>query len=342
MMVFFHNNRCVKCDGVLGFLPDVLDLSTLEPLANDKWQAKSELADGRTYRQCANGKQFKACNWMVPDSDPNPFCAACRLNEIIPDLKTAQNLLRWTKLELAKRQCLYTLLSLHLPVDGGQGKPLKFRFLQEYENAAVTTGHEEGLITVNIAEADDDERERRRLALHEPYRTLVGHLRHEVGHFYWDRLIANSPHLPKFRKLFGDETKDYNSGLQAYYKQGAPADWPERTVTAYASSHPWEDWAESWAHYLHILDALETAASYGLQINPGKLTDKDSQTTVPVRFGRETDIDSLLADWVPLSCALNSINRGMGLADLYPFVIAPKVIEKLRFIHQVVNSASPS
>jgi hypothetical protein len=341
MMIFFKNDRCVKCGSALGFLPDVLELSTLEPLANDLWRAGAPPAGGRAYRHCANGTQFQTCNWMVPENDPNPFCTACRLNEIIPDLSIARNRLRWFKLELAKRQCIYSLLRLRLPMDGGQGQALKFRFLQDYENAPVMTGQDDGVITINIAEADDDEREHRRLTFHEPYRTLVGHFRHELGHFYWDRLIANSPHLPGYRELFGDETMDYDQTLQAYYRQGPPADWTERTVTAYASSHPWEDWAESWAHYLHILDALETAASFGLQINPGKLTNQDSQTTVPVRFGRQMEIDRLLADWVPLSCALNSINRSMGLADLYPFVIPPRVAEKLRFIHAVVNSFSP-
>ena len=142
--------------------------------------------------------------------------------------------------------------------------------MEDAQNKPVKTGHENGVITVNIAEADEDEREHRRLAMHEPYRTLVGHLRHESGHFYWDRLIANSPNLIQFRELFGDETLDYEVALEAHYKQGPPAEWSERNVTAYASSHPWEDWAETWAHYLHIMDTLETAASFGVGIDPDK------------------------------------------------------------------------
>src|ERR1700733_11416100 len=260
MMVFFKNDLCIKCGHPLGFLPDVLDLSTLET-ADNQCRACSPLATGRVYRNCANGQQYQICNWMVPENDSNPLCAACRLNEVIPNLVESKNLERWSKLELAKRSCIYTFLKLGLPIEntaGGNQPSLSFRFLQDKENSPVKTGHQDGIITINIAEADDDEREHRRLTLHEPYRTVIGHLRHESGHFCWDRLIADSSNLQCFRKLFGDETVDYDAMLQAYYKQGPPADWHDRTVTAYASSHPWEDWAETWAHYLHIIDTLGT------------------------------------------------------------------------------------
>ena len=132
----------------------------------------------------------------------------------------------------------------------------------------MLTGHADGVITVNIAEADDAERERRRTAMHEPYRTLLGHMRHESGHYYWDRLIAGTPELDEFRSLFGDERADYAASLSTYYERGAPADWQERFVSAYASAHPWEDWAETWAHYLHMVDTLETAAACGLSLTP--------------------------------------------------------------------------
>jgi hypothetical protein len=342
MLVFFQNDRCVKCGHPLGFLPDVLDLSTLETTVDNSWQASSPPAAGCFYRNCANGQQFQVCNWMVPENDPNPLCVACRLNEVIPDLTEIKNHERWGKLELAKRRCIYTFLKLGLPIESAPGSnqpSLKFSFLQDKENAPVKTGHENGMITVNVAEADDDEREHRRLQLHEPYRTLVGHLRHESGHFYWDRLISNSPNLRRFRELFGDETMDYNAALQAYYKQGPPADWQGRTVTAYASSHPWEDWAETWAHYLHIMDTLETAAGFGMSVDPANKANNGSSKNSPIKFDERMDFDTLLTDWIPLTCALNSINRGMGLSDLYPFVIPPAVIEKLRFIHQVAHSA---
>jgi len=343
-MVFFENHQCLTCNHPLGFLPDVLELSAFEPAADDQWHACSPGAEGRVYRHCANGQNHQMCNWMVAEDDQNPLCIACRLNEVIPNLAEAKNLARWTKLELAKRRCLYTFLKLGLPVEsapGGNQKPLRFRFLQDNQNEPVQTGHEDGVITVNIAEADEDEREHRRLTLHEPYRTLVGHLRHESGHFYWDRLIASSPNLARFRELFGDETMNYDAALQTYYQQGPPADWPSRNVSAYASSHPWEDWAETWAHYLHVMDTLETAASFGVSVDADNAANTGAKKLSPLRFDEKMDFDTMLAEWIPLTCALNSINRGMGLADLYPFVIPPAVIEKLRFIHGVIHGSSP-
>jgi hypothetical protein len=343
MMIFFQNDHCVKCNHPLGFLPDVLDLSALEPTSDNQQRALSASANGRVYRHCANGQQHQICNWMVPVEDPSPFCLACRLNEVIPDLGDGENRERWKKLELAKRRCIYTFLKLGLPIQsvaGGHEPSLSFRFLQDKPNDPVKTGHENGLITVNIAEADEDEREHRRLNLHEPYRTLVGHLRHESGHFYWDRLIANSPNLPRFRELFGDETMDYAKALEAHYKQGAPADWQNRTVSAYASSHPWEDWAETWAHYLHIMDTLETAASFGVSVNPDNAANRASQPGSSFQFHEQMGFDDMMVGWIPLTCALNSINRGMGLSDLYPFVIPPAVVEKLRFIHQMIHAVA--
>jgi len=279
---------------------------------------------------------------MVSGDDPNPFCVSCRLNEVIPDLTDARNPVRWEKLESAKRRCIYTFLRLGLPIESAADsnqKPLRFRFLQDRENSPVKTGHKDGVITVNITEADADEREHRRLTFHEPYRTLVGHFRHESGHFYWDRLIVNTPNLKHFRELFGDETVDYDAALQNYYQQGPSKGWHDRTVTAYASSHLWEDWAETWAHYLHIMDTLETAASFGISVHPSETTTNGSTKMSRVTFDEQMDFDTLLKEWIPLTCALNSINRGMGLSDLYPFVIPPAVIEKLQFIHAVIHES---
>lgn len=341
MMVFFKNDRCLKCGHALGFLPGILDLCVLETAQNNLFQAKRPPESGKLYRRCRNGEEHQVCNWMVPQDDPNPFCVACRLNEVIPDLKSPKNLERWSKLELAKRRCVYTLLRLGLPLEASTGSnefPLRFRFLEDTPVAPVLTGHQNGAITVNVAEADDDEREHRRLVLHEPYRTLVGHLRHETGHFYWDRLIANSPHLAKFRELFGDETTDYDAALRKNYAAGPPTDWQEHSVTAYGSSHPWEDWAETWAHYLHIIDTMETAANFGLSVNVDNADSISAHDRLTVSYSNQMEFESLIATWIPLTCALNSINRGMGLSDLYPFVISPDVIEKLRFIHEVIHS----
>ena len=342
MMVFFENSRCVKCDSHLGFLPDVMQLSTLEPEANDEWRPSSTKTEDTRYRNCANGRQHKVCNWMVPATDPNPFCTSCRLNEIIPDLSDRSNFERWERLERAKRRCIYTFLKLGLPLDGtpdGNVPPLSFRFLQDQPNLPVQTGHEKSVITINIAEADADEREHRRITFHEPYRTLLGHFRHESGHFFWDRLIANSPFLDEYRKLFGDERADYDEALKIYYQQGPAKDWSEKNVTAYASSHPWEDWAETWAHYLHIMDTLETAASFGLNVRPEGTTANAALEISRIKFTDHMNFDDLITEWTPLTCALNSVNRGMGLSDLYPFVISPPVVEKLRFIHKVTHKS---
>ena len=343
-LVFFQNDVCVKCSLPLGFLPDLLELSSLKPLPENRFQALTPRAGERAYRHCANGPQFRVCNWMVAEEDSNAFCVACRLNEVIPALTDLKNRERWRKLELAKRRCLYTFLKLGLPLesnDASNQPPMRFRFLQDLSHSQVKTGHQNGVITLNIAEADEDERERRRLMLQETYRTLVGHIRHESGHFYWDRLISYSPHLPRFRELFGDESINYDLALQTYYQQGPPPGWQNRTVTAYASSHPWEDWAESWAHYLHIVDVVETAANFGVSVNPDNAPSQSAQTAVPVLFSEPMEFEQLMASLGPLTCALNSINRGMGLPDVYPFIIPPAVTEKLRFIHEVIHAGPP-
>ncbi len=254
--VYFENVRCIGCDHALGFLPDGLEVCAFEPQEGDRWRALNSTAENRIFRQCANGRQHQVCNWMVPEAESDPLCAACRLNNLVPDLGVPGNQERWYKLELAKRRTIYTILQLNLPLAAGtkEQPALGFSFLADSPDLApVTTGHNQGLITINIAEADDDKRERRRINLHEPYRTLLGHMRHEVGHYYWDRLIAHSDWLSGFREVFGNEATDYAGALNDYYKNGPPADWQERGVSAYASSHPWEDWAETWAHYFHVV-----------------------------------------------------------------------------------------
>ena len=59
---------------------------------------------------------------------------------------------------------------------------------------------------------------------------------------------------------------DYAAALSSHYQIGAPAGWEEDFITAYAASHPWEDWAETWAHYLQILDGLETCEGLGIEV----------------------------------------------------------------------------
>jgi hypothetical protein len=342
-LVFFENVTFVHCGHSLGFLPDVLDLSAVEHAEAELKRALTSAAQGRLYRVCANGQQHAVCNWLVPVEDSDPFCAACRLNEVIPDLGVKGNLARWHRLELAKRRLVYTLLKLRLPIDGvpGENRPaLRFRFLGETPGQpAPLTGHEDGLITLNITEADDDVREQRRVSLLEPFRTLLGHFRHEVAHYYWDRLIGDSPWLEQFRQIFGDERQNYAEALQRHYREGPPVDWAERSVSAYGSVHPWEDWAETMAHYFHIIDSLETAAGFGIALRPkhpsAKMMSADARKVADEHAGFERLLDT----WFPLTYALNSLNRGMGLPDLYPFVLSRTAVSKLRFVHEVVERA---
>jgi hypothetical protein len=244
----------------------------------------------------------------------------------------------WFKLETAKRRLVYTLQQLRLPLrskkaDAEHG--LAFEFRAEASGQPVLTGHANGLITINIAEADDAIRERHRANLHEAYRTLLGHFRHESGHYYWDRLVFNSEHLDAFRALFGDERQDYPAALQRHYAQGAPANWQSNFISAYATSHPWEDWAESWAHYLHMIDVTETAVSCGLTLRPrhpnDPLLEPDAKLLGRRRF--EAVIDA----WFGVTYVLNNLNRSLGQQDAYPFVLSDPIIEKLRFVHQAIE-----
>jgi hypothetical protein len=344
-VVFFENVRCINCSHTLGFLPDAGTMSALVPAEAGLYAALSAAASGRRYRLCANSTFAEVCNWLVPADDPQIYCRACRLNRTIPNLSEPGNRERWQRLEAAKRRLVYTLLALELPVvdrsiDAERG--LAFEFLADapspgaHEDGRVMTGHDDGLITLNIAEADDIVREQTRQKMGESYRTLLGHFRHEVGHYYWDRLIEDGGLLEEFRGLFGDEQVDYDAALERHYENGPPAHWPERFISAYASSHPWEDWAETWAHYLHIVDTLETAASFHLTLTP----ESGELEGIEPPSGQRTAFDDMLAKWVPFTYTLNNLNRSMGLPDLYPFVLSAPVIEKLRFVDSVISRSA--
>ena len=242
------------------YLPDQRRMEAFEPEAQ---------VAGDTV--CAATTWRAGLQRAVAAADPDPLCESCRLTRVIPDLSMAGNRETWYRLEKAKRRLLYTLQGLRLPIvpKVARGDPgLAFEFLHDQlvggDAGRVMTGHDNGLITVNAAEADDVQRERQRVQQNEPYRTLIGHFRHESGHYYWDRLISGGNDLDRFRELFGDERADYGAALQKHYQDGPPPDWQHAHVSAYASSHPWEDWAETWAHLLHMVDALETAGAAGL------------------------------------------------------------------------------
>ena len=330
--LYFENTRCESCGRQLGYLPSHETVTALQA-NNGSLQALAEPKG--SYRYCAN-VEHNVCNWLLPFDHPEQFCAACRHNRTIPDLNQRNNQVHWRMMEAAKHRLFYTLLKLKLPLATRAEDPngLAFDFIADTA-APVLTGHENGLITINLAEADDAERERRRHQMGEPYRTLLGHFRHEIAHYYWIRLVANSPSLDQFREVFGDERRDYGGALQDYYAKGAPADWPERFVSAYAVSHPWEDFAETWAHYFHIVDTLETANAFGLIVKP-KLP--QSLTAKSYFDPHDSDLDRLIGSWLPLTFAVNLINRSMGLHDLYPFVLSPPAIAKLAFVHECVRA----
>ena len=206
----------------------------------------------------------------------------------------------------------------------------------------IMTGHDNGVITVALKEADESERERLRTEVGETYRTLIGHFRHEVGHYYWDLLVRDTSRFTAFRALFGDERADYNEALSSYYKFGPSLDWQKHYVSAYSSMHPWEDFAETWAHYIHIVDTLEIAYSFGISIASRTQTAEVIATAVDSDPYRANTVDSLISAWVPLSLAVNNINRAMGQPDLYPFVLSRPALEKLTFVHELVRANARS
>jgi hypothetical protein len=344
-MIFFENVRCTRCNSTLAFLPDQGSLSAME-LGDGCLTAGLSSAKGRKYRLCQNSIDHGVCNWAVPVEDASPYCRGCRLNDVIPDLSHPGALIAWGRIEHAKKRLLYTLFELGLPVESQQERKggLVFSFKESDASAPspVLTGHDDGHITLNIAEADNPGREKLREQLGEMYRTLLGHFRHEIGHYYWDVLVRDTDWLGPFRDLFGDPGKDYAAELQRHYKEGPPQNWQTSFVSTYATMHPWEDWAETWAHYLHIVDTLATARSYGMALRPtpiGASQPPRGLTLSAMRVDFE-DFDGLITAWLPLTFALNSLNRAMGLPDLYPFVLSEGAIKKLRFVHDVIEQVS--
>ena len=339
--LYFEAFHCQSCERRLGFLPSSKHVVALDR-HDENWVPFG--APGRSLRFCANS-EYDVCNWLIPADSSDRYCVACSHNRVIPTLSHTTNVERWKRLEQAKHRLFYTLLKLDLPLsrrpEDSQG--LHFDFLSDpnegtLDPPTVLTGHDNGLITINIAEADDVERERRRWAMREPYRTLLGHFRHEVGHYYWTMLVErDGSSLERFRTVFGDERKDYGEALRVYYAEGAPATWQDQYISAYASAHPWEDWAETWAHYLHIVDTLDTAYGFGLKTEPLLARGAEFASAVDFDPHLVAELEPIITAWLPLTFALNSLNRSMGQPDLYPFVLAPAVIGKLAFVHARVH-----
>jgi hypothetical protein len=336
--LFYDNSLCIACERTAGFCPACSNLVTLVSNASGQLQCGNPDC-GASLVKCFNYSEYEVCNrCVVASSSPKKpgFCDCCRFNQTIPDLAIPGNMQKWYRLEAAKRRLFYDLSQLGLPYGtaaDGIEPALAFDFKADalprngmWRTVASTeqvyTGHEAGLITINIREADDVEREKLRVDMGESKRTLIGHFRHEIGHFYWDVLVKNRRE-DAFKALFGDHNNpSYADALEAHYKNGPPADWEELYVSAYASMHPWEDFAETWAVYLSMVSALDTANYVG--------------------FGGESDpvqaeLAPTIARYQQLGIALNEMNRSMGLLDLVPEVFVPPVCKKLHFIHELVH-----
>ncbi|WP_310785901.1 zinc-binding metallopeptidase family protein [Mycobacterium sp. Z3061] len=326
----FENSECLSCHSALGFSLDQMALLVIAKRDEDSEHAGAVAAN--EYQLCAN-LYVAECNWLVPVGHPGGLCESCALTIERPNDNDAVGLAEFARAEAAKRRLVAELHELSLPIIGRDQDPdygLAFRLLSSaHEN--VITGHENGVITLDLAEGDDVHREQLRVEMEEPYRTLLGHFRHEVGHYYFYRLVRSPEYLQRFNELFGDPDSDYQAALDRHYSQGAPEGWQETFVSSYATMHPAEDWAETFAHYLHIRDTLDTSASCGLA--PAAAT-FDRPPLGPSAF------PTIIEMWLPLSWSLNMVNRSMGHDDLYPFVLPPAVLDKMQFVHTVIEEVT--
>jgi hypothetical protein len=315
-LLFFENSLCLRCRHPQGLVPSTLELVVLDENGNE------------LLRRCEN-TELARCNWVVEPGDSGSLCRSCRLTQTRPSDTDPAGLDEFAVAEAAKRRLMFQLLDLGLPIEDD----LAFDLLSSHRGP-VTTGHADGLITLDLAESDDAHREQRRAQLGEPYRTLLGHFRHEIGHYYWPILVERTGQVERCRELFGDERFDYQEALDRHYQDGTPPDWAERHVSAYATMHPWEDWAETFAHYLHIRDTLETAAAFGIVVAGPEEAHDASLIAAPGPEVLDGSFAAIIRSWLPLTYALNAVNRSMGRDDLYPFTLAPTVLEKITFVHE--------
>jgi hypothetical protein len=322
-LVTFESSHCLRCSSDLGFDPERAAMGTVG--------AGGELPALR----CFNAK-LAACNWLV--REPGELCASCRLTRTRPNDADEPGLGGFAAAETAKRRLLFELADLGLAIDSWHERAggLAFDFLSSAQ-APVTTGQADGVITLDLHETDPAHRERMRLRMNEPYRTVLGHLRHEIGHYYQPILIEPGSQMEsRCRDLFGDDRESYSEALERYYANGAPSDWEQGYVSAYATMHPWEDWAETFAHYLHIRDTSQTAAAYGVGVAGPSVPTADIAPLRSLPRENVTETGAMLDAWIPMTYALNAISRSMGESDLYPFVISPEVKRKLEFIGGLV------
>ncbi|MBL7497403.1 putative zinc-binding metallopeptidase [Frankia sp. CNm7] len=316
----FENSRCLGCHSSIGFDPDARSFAVLT--------AEGIRAAGAETSRCAN-LDVAACNWLAPAGSPSGLCGSCALTRTRPADTDLDALPAFAEAEAAKRRLVFELIELGLPVRGRDVNPatgLCFDLLSSSQERVVT-GHADGVITLDLAEGDDVHREQLRVSMAEPYRTLLGHFRHEIGHYYFTVLTESGDARARFHTLFGDPDADYQAALDRHYQEGPPRGWQETYVSAYATMHPAEDWAETFAHYLHIRDTLDTAAAFGFA---------PAGATLATPLAGEAGFRRIVELWLPLAWSLNMINRSMGHPDLYPFVLPPPALDKMRLVHQLV------
>jgi hypothetical protein len=341
-VAFFDDTLCTNCSHRLAYSPERRDMVALEPTLDDQWRIVGDAA-GTTVHLCRNVGEH-VCNQVLRPGEPAGLCDACLLTRTIPNLDRPGHRDAWGRLERAKRRLLWTLQGLGLAWKSRDEDPqhgLMFEFLSDTDmpdGQRPRTGHTEGHIVVDAAEADDSILQERRRDLHEPYRTVLGHFRHEIGHYYWDVLIRDRQREEAFRTLFGDERVDYEQALAKYYAGHRPGNWSDDYISEYASMHPWEDWAESFAHCLHMVDGIETAGDLALTLAPRNAV-LPSVDLAGVGDATRIPFDDLVRHWSALSIALNQFNRGMGVHDAYPFAPSPKAIEKMRFVDREIRAA---
>lgn len=340
----FEVRVCPNCAFTLGYDPAADQLLFLGDGATtwrDAAGAEHEVV------VCANNNDYAICNWLVPNDAAEQRCLACRHNRTIPDLTAPTVPERWAKIEAAKRRLFHTLLHLNLPIEtvaeaeaNNSAPGLAFDFLydpvgEQTGTVQITTGHDAGLITLNLIEADDVQRERMRTGLGEPYRTLLGHFRHEVGHYYFSRLIEDTAEVENFRALFGDERISYEEAKSKHYGDGG-AGWSTDFVSAYATMHPWEDFAETFAHLMHIIDALATLDGFGMRMTKWSWREQEPEVSFDPYH---VETAQLIAEWGPFAFAQNAINRSMGQPDLYPFQLSDTIVAKIDYINRLLQRA---
>lgn len=337
--IFFLDSVCQHCDAPIGFVASERDMGTFTKMADGVWQAQNTAYKNHDYKPCYNYSHYQVCNWMILASSEAEYCESCQLTTVIPNLENPEAIVYWRRLEEAKRRFLYLAQRMYMMPKPKKSEQdafgLSYEFLMPIDGKPVLTGHANGVITLNAVEADVVYRETTRVNMGENYRTLLGHFRHESGHYYLNIMQYLHPELmDEFRHYFGDERQDYAEALKQHYEDGAPEDWQADFISTYATSHPWEDWAETWAHYLHIMETLETAYFAGWAVN-GNGTTLKSMSFKECPIGAK-DFEYILEIWITLTFNLNALNRSMGLEDAYPFKLTETVKDKLRFIHRHV------